>query len=353
MEDEEIDEFINSNKVDNYEELRKKVIKKLKDRRKEALSCKLTFKPDSFYEQCMNETTFITPSSIKIYTYRMRFIKKYYAEENTTTHSILTKPWKYAIRIMDSDVNLKSKLNSFVAILSYLQYGDIKRTCRIFFTLWYAPFKLIHREMTKQIESHTATKKQEDSMIDWKEIIKKRDNLEYGSMDHIILSMHTYIPPRRQEDYCEMKVYTDENLEPEKNHNYFQLYNKRLGSPVLFYKDFKTSKFMPSFLNKEIPQKFVDIVKFSLEKHPRDYLIVNPSNDKYNPISFRWKINDTLKRVLGNKHASVNTLRHSYVNYISKKELTYGQRKRIAHKMGHGISTNMEYMLLAKDKKDK
>jgi len=351
---EEVDEFINANKIDNYGELRGRVIKKLRERRREVLACNLEFKGDKYYDGCMNDTTFITPGSIKTYINRMRFIKRKYANESASIHSIITRPWMYAIRIMDSDVNLKSKHNSLVTILAYLQYSDIKRRCGIIFTLWYSAFKLIHRELTKQTENHMATEKQEESMIDWEDIIKKRDNLEYGSMDHVILSMHSYVPPRRQEDYCEMRVYTDEDLEPEKDHNYFQLYNKRLGSPVLFYKNFKTSKFMPSFLNKEVPEKFVDIVRFSLEKHPRDYLIVNPyTNDKYLSMSFVRRVNDTLKRVLLNKHACVNTLRHSYVNYISKKDLTYGQRKRIAHKMGHGISKNMEYMLLARDKKEK
>ena len=61
-------------------------------------------------------------------------------------------------------------------------------------------------------------------------------------------------------------------------------------------------------------------------------------------------VNNVLKRVLRNMNVSVNTLRHSYVNYISTLGLSVGRRKRVAKKMGHGIKRNMEYMFLGGEK---
>ena len=52
--------------------------------------------------------------------------------------------------------------------------------------------------------------------------------------------------------------------------HYFQLYNKRMGAPVLFYKEYKTAKYFSTFLNKEVPIEFSKVVGKSILDNPRE-----------------------------------------------------------------------------------
>jgi len=346
----------NTNTVDNYAEHRKKVEEKLMARKEEmkALYNKVKIETDECYDGCLWDSAMLTDGSKKSNVGRMRFIQKNYGNATASVHKVLMRPWRYAMRIIDSPVNMKSKDNSFVCILTYLSYTGLKGSCHIMFTMWYMAYMVVYRELKRLRESNTPTEKQSQSMLDWEEdILKKRDGLSYGSMEHILLSMHTYVPPRRQQDYYAMRVYLDEDAEPTKDHNYFQLHNKRLGTPVLFYSEYKNAKYLSSFLNKEVPRELVDMVRYSVEQYPREYLIVNPkTGTHFGYQEFINKMNSKLKKVFGNDKVSVNTLRHAFVNYISNKPLSLGQRKRLAIKMGHGLPKNMEYMLFGGGKEE-
>jgi hypothetical protein len=208
---------------------------------------------------------------------------------------------------------------------------------------------VVYKELVRLRESNIPTEKQVLSMLKWGDIIKVRDGLEYGSNEHLLLCMHTYVPPRRQLDYARMRVYTDPDVDPLKDENYCQLFNRRLGAPVLFYHEYKNAKYFRDFLNKEVPIELLKVVASSLEKYPREYLFVNQkSGDLYNTQVFTTFANRVLKKVFDNEHVSVNTLRHSFVNYIARKQITFSDRKRIARKMGHTLSKSMEYVLYNK-----
>lgn len=338
----------NANAGELFGEHRNKMEEKMKERKGEMVAAMRGAKEesDAHYDGCIYDAAMLSDSSKRSYVGRMRFIQMNYGNGTASVHCVLTHPWRYAMRIIDSPVSIKSKDNSFVCVLAYLTYTGLKGTHHILFTMWYAAYMVVYKELKRVREGNIPTEKQARSMLNWEDIVKRRDELSYGSMEHILLSMHTYIPPRRQQDYYAMRVYTDERAEPEKDHNYFQLYNKRLGSPVLFYKEYKNAKYLSSFLNKEVPRELVDIVRHSVAHYPREYLIVNPkTGTHYGYQEFINTMNAKLKKITGNAWVSVNTLRHAFVNYISNKPLTLGQRKRLAIKMGHGLPKNMEYML--------
>lgn len=333
-----------------FEIEKEKMRSKLKTRKDEINPSSIPFKDNSEYDDIMDATEFISESSKKTYKSRLMFLRKKTGEE--FTHDILMNPYKFAMFILDSDTEMKSKDNSFVAILAYLSYSGLKADHGILFTLWYSSYMVVFKALKKLRESNIPTAKQSKCVYDWANVLEVRDKLSYGSDQHLILSMHTYIPPRRQLDYANMRVYTDSSLEPVRDHNYFQLFNKRLGAPILYYHEYKNAKFFRGFLNKEVPLELVKIVGHSLKMKNRDYLFVaKKTNLPHTVKDFSNWANSELKKIFGNECFSVNTLRHSFATRLVGLQLTLEERKRYAAKMGHSLTKSLEYVLFHEEKR--
>jgi integrase len=83
----------------------------------------------------------------------------------------------------------------------------------------------------------------------------------------------------------------------------------------------------------------------SLEKEPRDYLFVNKKGEKYSTANAwnKWA-NRAIKLLTGNQQIQLRTLRHIYISHLLKNnDLTRGERKKIAEKMGHTVDTQDKY----------
>jgi len=328
-----------------FENEKEKMRSKLKIRKDEIDPSMIPFKENSEYDDILDATEFISESSKKTYKARLKFLRKHTGE--MLTHNILIDPSTFAMFIIDSKTEMKSKDNSFVAILAYLAYSGLKADHGILFTLWYSAYMVVFKGLKKLRESNIPTKKQSECMIEWSKVLEIRDKLPYGSDQHLLLSIHTYVPPRRQLDYANMRVYTNSSLEPDRDHNYFQLFNKRLNAPVFYIHNSKEAKFRgKGFENKEVPFELVKIVGHSLKMKIRDYLFVTKtSKEPYKVQEFTNWANGELKKIFDNSSFTVNTLRHSFSTYLISLRLSLGERKKYAAKMGHTLTTSLEYVL--------
>jgi len=339
------------NAKNNFEERRKIMVERIKRHAKTAEGCEVEERTDEEYNVCIDTSEMISASSKEAYKYRLRYIKKRY--QAATIHEVLTNPVKYALMIIDDDTEMKNKENSLSAIQAYLAYSGLKGTCHVLFSAWYPAFVLVHEEWARLRRNNVPTQRQLDSRLDWRYIINKRNELAYGSLDHVVLSMYSYVPPRRQLDYTRMRVYADMDIDPPQTENYFQLYNKRMGAPVLFYKEYKTAKYYSSFMNKEVPIEFSKVVAKSLQDNPREYLIVNPKTGvPYGEKEFSNKINAILKNIFGNNGVSVNTLRHAFMDFVAHGEFSLAQKEKFAIKMGNTLTKSMEYALMHNKKEE-
>lgn len=333
-----------------FQDAKEKMRTKLESRKVEIDTSLIPIRDNAEYDELIDDSDFITESSKKTYKSRLMFLRKKTGE--MSTHNILIDPAKFAMFIIDSNTEMKSKDNSFVAILAYLAYSGLKADFGTLFTLWYSSYMVVFKGLKKLRESNIPTDKQSKCMYDWANVLEIRDKLPYGSDQHLILSMHTYIPPRRQLDYANMRVYTDSSLEPQRDHNYFQLFNKRLNAPVLYYHEYKNAKFYRGFLNKEVPLELVKIVGESLKMKNRDYLFVAKKTSLPHTVKdFSNWANSELKKVFVNECFSVNTLRHSFATHLVGLRLTLEERKRYAAKMGHSLTKSLEYVLFHDEKK--
>lgn len=204
----------------------------------------------------------------------------------------------------------------------------------------------IHAEVRAPInakyQSNEPTKRQEEAYVSFEDVVKKRDSLKDGSIDKLLLSMYTMIPPVRS-DFDKLIIYNDESLVTDDFDNYLILNN----SPKIVLRKYKTSKIHK---NNEIklPNNLVKQIKLSLKKNPRKFLFVSSrNNEMFNkPNSFNRWANRLLKKLFDKKNISITMFRHIYITRrdLKLEEKSGLERNKIAKAMGHSVSTQQNYL---------
>lgn len=217
-------------------------------------------------------------------------------------------------------------------------------------------FQPLSKRVSEQRETNLPTIKQEKSRLTWSKVLstyKKFKRNNWGSIDLVFLSMCVLIPVRRQADYSKVLISHDANQsEEEKSEGTTGWIDMYLEKPQITIHVYKTSKTYNKWI-KEIPDKLLKVIKKSLEKHPRNYLLVNNNNKPWNSVnSFTQYYNRFLKKVFNNPAVSLNSLRHSYASHLQTLNLSIGERRLISTDMGHSLETNMIYVFKP-EKKDK
>ena len=165
----------------------------------------------------------------------------------------------------------------------------------------------------------TKTEKYKENEMSWEEILKARDELPKTSVEYVLLSLYTMLPPRRSLDYI-MSV-----GKPQEHGNWFDGNN-------FYFNSYKTKK----TYNTQVVQ-----VTPELKKVIDDYLEERPfkSTDlliKKSGIPFKTRdIQLTLNKIL-NKKVSCTMLRSIYLS--SKYHDVLEEMKEDATSMGTSTS---------------
>lgn len=194
-------------------------------------------------------------------------------------------------------------------------------------------YALIISHIRSIMEKDARQNKKDNHFIpDWNEIIEKREN-EYknGNMrEHLILSLYTYIPPRRLQDFILMKFVNTLDETQDTQYNYYVKNDK-----ILVFNVYKTAKTHKQQII-ELPKKLNDIILnyIKLKNMPPGSFLIGMHN--------YLQLNYLLKRLLG---CSVDALRHSYINHAySQYDMPTNQYMNdLAYKMGHTLETNLLY----------
>lgn len=301
---------------------------------------------DEWYKMQLDNDPKISESSTKSYMNNIKHIIS--VCDNANINTILNNPNLYGGMIVSktkSENSLKSYLST---ILTFCRCSGLKENKITVYDVWYKKFNTVYQRIQNRIESNVPTDKQDAGFVEWETIIEKRKTFPLGSDQHVLLSIYTAIPPRRQKEYYAMKIYTDDNNKPELDHN--QLYIPTNNKDAhIFICDHNTSKFKKTYLNEKVPDILVNTIKKSLIRNPRGYVFVNTRNKEpfKDNKSFQSYSNNMLKKIFDNESISVNTLRHSYASFIYRQpDLTYLQRKNIAEMMGHSVDRALKYVFI-------
>lgn len=302
---------------------------------------------DQEYIDSINNSIYISKNSKTTYVNNMKTLLKHCKAD--TIHELLTHPVKYGACITDLDKPLNTKFSYLVAVLAFLKYSGLKEDDSDTFHAWYTFYLKTRNTVDDIVGNHEQTERQKQAHVSWDAIIQARDELAqnkytFANLEHLLLAMYTYMPPRRQMDYAILQIYTDPNVDPSHDHNFIHLYSHKYKSPYIVIANFKTAKYYNKpFFNKEIPAELIDIIKYSIKLEPRDHVFTQKSKEPYNSTDcFQKSCNRILKKMF-NDYTTLNTLRHSYAMHLNTLNLTIKQRDREAFKMGHNLRKNFEY----------
>jgi integrase len=264
-------------------------------------------------------------------------LKLFIERTNEKIENIIKNPEKYIQWINENANSLQTKKSYIASVMAIFKYNpNLKKQQKKSYEKWYSELTKINNDIDEIYKKNEPTEKQKNSFIEFSEIIKKRDLLEKGSIERLILAMYSYIEPVRN-DYNEVYIY---ETEPEKiEYNNYII----LDQMKMVIKDHKNGKKM--IYEKKLGEELINEIKESLIKKPRQWLFEDRTGNPYKPNSINKYINRVLEKLFG-KPLTINGLRHSYITAIDFNKTSIKDREKIALEMGHSTALQERYKFI-------
>jgi len=290
----------------------------------------------------------LSDSSIKSYTSSLRSLSRQIGKVLDTPQKYI----KYQKEILDSmkDANPSSRKTRIAGIISILDTDENqnKKDFRDAIGM-YRQVMLDDVETLKNKDSsQQMSAKQKENYISWDEVMKiynqlKKDvaplwdkyNLKanefYKLQDFVLLSSYVLIPPRRSQDFVDMKI---RKVNPQVDNYIYKKNDYRL-----IFNSFKNAKRIGS-QGVMLPKTLRDIYNRWSKIQRSDYLFSTYDGRKLT----QQKITFYLNRIFGKKKISTSMLRHIFLTHkfgdVDLKEL-----QDTTHDMGSSeISRTLAYV---------
>jgi len=234
--------------------------------------------------------------------------------------------------------------NFYIAICSITKAMNQLKLYKLYTSDLLASNKSIQEEQEKGLK----TEKQEKNWIEWDDVLAIREDLkdktssikskkitatQYDTMlKYVVLSLYTWIAPRRNTDFTEMYIV---KKVPNTERNYYETDTQKFH-----FNKFKTAK-TDGPATVDIPIELQQVLKQYLKVYPKNEL-----EDKPLLLSSSGKMingSNGITRILNNvfkKNIGSSMLRHSYLS--SKYGNLKGEMAKDAHDMGHSVRTQQE-----------
>jgi hypothetical protein len=287
----------------------------------------------------------LSDNSKENYRMRAQTLEK---RSGKTLINIATNPEIYIPEIQAWYPNNTSRKAYMSFILSLFRYNpDFMCDNRKFYEKWANAFNDTHKQVMDRYETNKPTERQVEGYVSFEDIIKKRDELEKGSIERLLLGFYTYLKPMRC-DYGMVRIYKDKlPIEKERESNYVFINESKA---ILHLGKYKTSKTYGDH-EIELPKSLLEDLVISLKKEPRDWLFVDSNGKEQSRNTYcSWTLRVLNK--LFHKPLTVSLIRHSFINQLNMTDLSIKEKKDIAQQMGHNIQTQDLYRLIFKDKKE-
>lgn len=281
----------------------------------------------------------IHDNSAKLYNTKLNEWISYMPNIYKSLACIIMFP-EISMKELESHLKVNTNTNRHIYIVAIMSFIKHKRTELQLTHEQYSTIRVkwidINNEneqpiIDRRLENKPTDKQNEKggSKIDFNQIIEKRDELPIGSIERLLISMYTMIPPARA-DYFATQILTNETP-TEKNYI-------RMGDKVeCVLTDFKTVKTYKS-ITHDFPVDLITELNESLKKTPRKYLFLNANGKPHTRNSFVLWARRCLSRIFETDFTLV-FFRHAFVtHYISTVDpnsITDGQIKEMSDKLGH------------------
>ena len=180
----------------------------------------------------------------------------------------------------------------------------------------------------------------------------------------LLVNLYRFIPPRRLLDYkvlTYVKNKTKEQIDKlDKDFNYITI-NKVDHPTSIVFNNYKTKKryrtFTIDLTQADKPPFFnfsglrTSITKFIKSTKFEDFDLFFPTTAGTVYGDFSRRVNFAFRLIKG-KEISSNVLRHSFISYYSKKQLSTNTIKLLAKYLGHSVSEFLEYRKFEDEQED-
>jgi len=296
--------------------------------------------------------TSLAESSRKLFSAKLeQFLT--FMPKGSTIESIIDNP-DLAVKALAKQTSIAqteaNKHMFYSAVVAYLKHTDDgKRRSERTKTRWTEIQKANweQRRIQGLDNEPLANQAEVAEKITWQDIIKKRDTLKTGSMDKLLLSLYTYIPPVRA-DYYEMRINPPKSTVEDGKTNYLLLTTSPEQSFIVI-RDFKTAAKYKE-IKHQLPVSLYEELKASLKEKPRQYVFTMLSDNKrpYDRNSFSKWANKTLKELF-TVPVTLTTLRHLFVSTIDFNKTRGTELEAIGNAMGHSIAMQKGYQWINKE----
>ena len=237
-------------------------------------------------------------------------------------------------------------------------------------SVWKKLYDTITPVSTAKYEDSKPSAAQVKAHVEWADVLAARDRIRHKRpvgvpVDaHLILSLHTYMPPSRS-DWGAIRVFVAADKESRAALPPAVLAAAASGPPPapdspaevatpnfivlstsgvrLSMSVYKTAAANGRFV-RDLPAELAAIVRASLVDRPRSWLVCKHNGDPYSPHSYGVRVARILMQLLG-KPATIDTLRHSFIIHARIWELTPRQMEDLAKDLRHSVSTMSRYRI--------
>jgi hypothetical protein len=172
-------------------------------------------------------------------------------------------------------------------------------------------------------------------------VLKTRDALPSGSLERLLLSLYSFIPPVRA-DYYEMRINPPKSTIDAAKTNFIILTTSPATSFIVI-NDFKTAAKYKE-IKHTIPTPLHSEIIASLTQKPRNYIFTMPSDNSkpFDRNGFSKWANAKLTAIF-QVPMTLTTLRHLYISTIDFNTTRGKELEQIGNAMGHSMSMQKGY----------
>lgn len=283
----------------------------------------------------------LSPVTKRVYLERMKYML---TQLKVDVLTILRNPRKYIGWIRETFDALATQKSYISAVLAVFRHNEgLKQQEQKHYDAWHAAFKEVDTQIDERYKRNEPSERQANGFVPFEEIVEKRDQLEKGSDERLLLCVYTYIPPLRA-DWNRVRIYTTSEVPNEiKEENYIVMDEKKRAGKLIL-REFKTATKHTQY-EKELPIELVTEILANLDKNPRDFLFQDRNGAPYRASSYTKWANRILQRLF-NRPLTISLIRHAYINTLDFNALTVHEKEVIARDMAHTIGTQDRYRLI-------
>jgi hypothetical protein len=272
----------------------------------------------------------VTPSYKKLLISSLMNHLQHNDPEGFKEYEELQKPWNLLTTKQEKDLFLSkhTKQTTADALIHYKHQNK-----------QYAGIEQAHAE------SQQYTKKQEENIITWDEVIKVRESLPKDSQDYMMISLYTQDMPPVRADYSPMRAFLTQEEAVGFNENYIVVNDKEVTMHLQKYKTAKSHgpivEPLPPVI-KKIVQSYMLVKKDGKTELKQQWLLL----DKHKKVMSKASLSGNVIKIFHDatgKKVGITLLRAIHNTAKGEGERPILEKAKTARIMGHSVRTGETY----------